>query len=109
MELSLRHLSIDYVLHSKRPVNRTDPLLHRGFGADRKALPIFRVFHHLEVPQYSRWSSSRPVVRTRLGTMATQENIPVIRHPRANKCSRFRIHWNVNTFYLLFRSDKVFN
>ena len=41
--------------------------------------------------------------------MATQENIPVIRHPRANKCSRFRIHWNVNTFYLLFRSDKVFN
>ena len=42
-----RHSSIDSALRSKRPVNRTGPLLHRGFGADRKALPIFLVFHPL--------------------------------------------------------------
>lgn len=42
-----RHSSIDSALHSKRPVNRTAPLLHRGFGADRKVLPIFLVFHPL--------------------------------------------------------------
>ena len=42
-----RHSSIDSALRSKRPVNRTAPLLHRGFGADRKALPIFLVFHPL--------------------------------------------------------------
>ena len=42
-----RHSSIDSALRSKRPVNRTGPLLHRGFGADRKVLPIFLVFHPL--------------------------------------------------------------
>ena len=42
-----RHSSIDYALRSKRPVNRTVPLLHHGFGADKKVLPIFLVFHPL--------------------------------------------------------------
>ena len=28
-------------------MNQTVPHLHRGFGADRKALPIFLVFHPL--------------------------------------------------------------
>ena len=53
------HSSTDSALRSKRPVNRTGPLLHRGFGADRKALPIFLVFHPPEAGQAQHYYVSR--------------------------------------------------
>ena len=70
-----RHSSIDSALRSKRPVNRTGPLLHRGFGADRKALPIFLVFHPLAArlaPRSNgqqRHSDSLSVLRIPGGTL----------------------------------------
>ena len=43
------------------------------------------------------------------GLEATQEAAPVIGYSAAYNSNQFRIHWNSSTFYLLFRSDKVFN
>ena len=90
-----RHSSIDSALRSKRPVNRTGPLLHRGFGADRKALPIFLVFHPLAARLASRsnvlprHSDSLSVLRIPGGT----------RPDNSDERDQFRIHWicNVNT------------
>ena len=85
-----RHSSIDSALRSKRPVNRTGPLLHRGFGADRKALPIFLVFHPLAArlaPRSNvlpRHSDSLSVLRIPGGTLPDNSGRPIFFHIKNN-------------------------
>ena len=74
-----RHLSIDSALRSKRPVNRTGPLLHRGFGADRKALPIFLVFHPLAARLAPRSNVLRAIVIACLSSVSPEEHSLIIR------------------------------
>ena len=63
----------------------------------------------LEFSQTGAGMGHFAVVRGHLGAMTTQKDAPVIRDSRADERDQFRIHWNSSTFYLLFRSDKVFN
>ena len=74
-----RHSSIDSALRSKRPVNRTGPLLHRGFGADRKALPIFLVFHPLAARLAPRSNVLRAIVIACLSSVSPEEHSLIIR------------------------------
>ena len=73
-----RHSSIDSALRSKRPVNRTGPLLHRGFGADRKALPIFLVFHPLAARLAPRSNVLRAIVIACLSSVSPEEHALII-------------------------------
>ena len=49
------------------------------------------------------------VVIAGLSSVSPEEHSLIIRDVPPDERGQFRIHWNANTFYLLFRSDKVFN
>ena len=63
----------------------------------------------LEFPQTCTSVGHGAVVGRDLRAVAAQEYSSIIGYSAADNCNQFRIHWNTNTFYLLFRSDKVFN